>query len=325
MFLRPLPGFAGAAALALLAAQPVQAQDYSAGGQDDSDRASEAVSSERTQPGRRSDRGQNNRRQRAPAAPTPEELKTAAQAQVAAAGLDCQVTDAVSPGVNAEQARFYEAACASGPGYILIATTPPQVFNCLELAGQAETARLRDPAADPGPQCVLPANQNGLAVIGGFAREAGLVCTADQAGAVGKSAAGELVYEVGCTEGTGYWVEKAQGGWKTTPCWDLAFSSTACRYTTAPEVLASWKGVLAGSPAESCDVQQGRRVGRDAQGLTVYEVKCAVGDGYLVRVGADWKAQQFHPCAASGHIGGGCTLTPAPAPATAPTGSPSEQ
>jgi hypothetical protein len=310
-----LPGLA--AALALLAAQPVLAQNYP-GGQSGSDRASNP-GAERAQPGRiRGDRDQRRReRQEAPAAPTPEELKAEAQAHLTAAGLDCQVTEAVSPGVNAEQARFYEAACASGPGYILIATTPPQVFNCLELAGQAETSRLRDPAADVGQQCALPANQNSVAVIGGFAREAGLACTVDQAATVGKNAAGELVYEVGCAEGQGYWVEKAQSGWKTTPCWDLALSSTTCRYTTAAEVLASWQGVLAGSPAASCDVQEARRVGRDAQGLTVYEVKCAVGDGYFVRVGADWKAQQFNPCATSQHIGGGCTLTPAPAAAPA--------
>jgi hypothetical protein len=311
-----LPGLAGAAALALLAAQPALALNYPAGGPNGSDRVSEAAGGERAQTGRtRDDRNQNNRRQRAPAAPTPEELRTAAQAQMAAAGLDCQVTEAISPGVTAEQARFYEAACASGPGYILIASTPPQVFNCLELAGQAETSRLHDPTAEPGQQCVLPANQNGLAVIGGYARDAGLACTADQAIAVGKSDAGGLVYEVGCAEGSGFWVEKVQDGWKTTPCWDLALSRSACRYTTATEVLASWKTVLAGSPAASCDVQEARRVGRDAQGLTVYEVKCAVGDGYLLRVGADWKAQQFHPCATSRHIGGGCTLTPSPAAA----------
>src|SRR5690606_27222315 len=107
-----------------------------------------------------------------------------------------------------------------------------------------------------------------------YAREAGLACTVDQAGAVGKNAAGSLVYEVGCGEGPGYWVEKVQDGWKTTPCWDIAFSTTLCRYTSPAEVLASWRGVLAGSPAEACDVQEARRVGRDAQELTVYEVKC---------------------------------------------------
>lgn len=259
-----------------------------------------------------------NRRNRAqPAPPSAEEVKVAAQAQLTAAGVVCEVTEATLLGVSAEQQPLYEAACASGPGYLALASTPPQVFNCLELAGQAETSRLRDPVADVGQQCALPANQNGLAVIGGFARDAGLACTTDQAAAIGKSNAGNLIYEVGCSEGVGYWLEKLQDGWKTTSCWDLALSNTACRYTTPAEALASWRGVLADSPASSCDVQQARRVGVDAQGLRVYEVKCAAGDGYLVRIDAAWKAQQFHPCDTAQHIGGGCTLTPAPAAAPA--------
>jgi len=257
-------------------------------------------------------------------APTPEELaasaeevRVAAQTQLTAAGVTCDVTEARILGVNAEEQPVYEAACASNGGYMALAATPPQVFSCLELAGQAETSRLRDPEADVGQQCTLPANQNGLAVISGFAREAGIACTVDQASAIGKNTAGALIYEVGCNEGLGYWVERTQDAWKTTPCWDLALSNNICRYTTAAEVLASWKGVLAGSPAEACDVQQGRRVGRDAQGMTVYELKCGAGDGYFVRVDAEWKARQFHPCATAQHIAGGCTLTPGAAPAPA--------
>lgn len=261
----------------------------------------------------RDPRGRRNRGQAA--RPSAEEVKTAVQTQLTAAGVVCEVTEASLLGVNAEQQSLYEAACGTGPGYLALASTPPQVFNCLELAGQAETSRLRDPAAAVGQQCTLPANQNGLAVIGGFASDAGLACTTDQAAAIGKSTAGNLIYEVGCSEGVGYWVEKLQDGWKTTPCWDLALSNTACRYTTPAEVLASWRGVLADSPAAPCDVQQARRVGRDAQGLMVYEVKCAAGDGYFVRIDAAWKAQQFHPCDTAQHIGGGCTLTSVAAPA----------
>jgi hypothetical protein len=255
----------------------------------------------------------------APAAPavSAEEAKATVQTQLTAAGIACDVTEATLVGVDAEQQPVFEAVCASGSGYLALTTTPPQAFNCLELAGQAETSRMRDPEAAVGQQCTLPANQNGLAVIGGFAREAGLACTVDQAGAIGKNTAGGLVYEVGCAEAKGYWVERAENGWKTTPCWDLAFSNITCRYTTAAEVLASWQGVLAGSSAAACDVQAGRRVGRDAQGLTVYELKCGAGDGYFVRVDADWKAQQFQPCTAVQHIAGGCTLTTVPAAAPA--------
>ncbi|MDO9589015.1 MAG: hypothetical protein Q8R45_07520 [Brevundimonas sp.] len=303
-------------ALAFAAAEPVLAQAAPPPGS----AAATTDEGERADPARRTrdPRGRRNRNQ-APPRPSAEEVKAAAQTQLTAAGITCEITEATLVGVNAEQQSLYEAVCASGSGYLALAATPPQVFNCLELAGQAETSRLRDPEATVGQQCTLPANQNGLVVIGGFARDAGLACTVDQAGAIGKSNAGNLIYEVGCAERTGYWVEKIQDGWKTTPCWDLAFSNIACRYTPASEVLASWQGVLAGSPAASCDVREGRRVGRDAQGLTVYEVKCGAGDGYFVRIDAQWKAQQFHPCATAQNIGGGCTLTPAAAAAPATT------
>lgn len=294
-------GVSGAVAITLLTAQAAVAQNAPRE-RNGADRAPGAA------------RGDARRqRQQPPAAPSAEEIISAAQSHLTAAGVDCQVTEAVNPGMNADQAQVFEAACASAPGYILLASTPPQVYNCLELAGQAETARLRDPNAVPGQQCALPANQNGLAVIGGYAHDAGLACTAEQAAAIGTGPAGGLVYEVSCAEGPGYWLEKVETGWKTTPCWDQALSPTTCRYTSAAKALASWQGVLAGSPAADCDVQQGRRVGQDAQGLTVYEIKCAVGDGYFVRIDADWKAQKFDPCATSQHIGGGCTLTPAPA------------
>lgn len=309
----------GALALSFAAVAPALAQSMPSGAppasntaQPDDDAQDDSGPVSRTGPAR-----SRRPREQQPAPPSAEEVKAAAQTQLTAAGVVCEVTEASLLGVNPEQQPLYEAACASGPGYLALASTPPQVFNCLELAGQAETSRIRDPEAAVGQQCALPANQNGLVVIGGFARDAGLACTTDQAAAIGKSSAGNLIYEVGCSEGVGHWVEKLQEGWKTTPCWDLALSNTACRYTTAAEVLASWRGILADSPAAPCDVQEARRVGLDAQGLRVYEVKCAAGDGYLVRVDAAWKAQQFHPCETAQHIGGGCTLTPAAAVAPA--------
>ena len=40
--------------------------------------------------------------------------------------------------------------CATGPGYIFEATTPPKAADCVDLAGAAAMAREVDPAADPG-------------------------------------------------------------------------------------------------------------------------------------------------------------------------------
>lgn len=302
MFQKKLFTVLGAAlALSLLTVQPVLAQSYGSN-------ARQSV--------RERDQQRRGDRQRPAPAATPEENRAAAQTLLTAAGVSCQVSEASLLGVTAEQHSTYEVACAAGPGHLVVGSTPPQTFNCLELAGQAETSRLRDPAADVGQQCTLPVNLDPLPLLSAYAREAGVDCTVDRGVAVGKSTTGDLIYEIGCVDRDGYWLEKAGDSWKASPCWDLALQEVACRYTTAEESLGAWKAVLAGTEAASCDVQQARRVGRDAQGLSVYEVKCGVGDGYLARVGESYTAQRVHPCATAQSIGGGCTLTAvAPAPA----------
>jgi hypothetical protein len=47
-----------------------------------------------------------------------------------------------------------------------------------------------------------------------------------------------------------------------------------------------------------------------------YEAKCgAEGEGYIARINNEGATQQIYPCATAQRIGGGCTLTPAPAAA----------
>ena len=315
----------GAMALTLLSSQPVFAQDAPEG-RSQSDEASGAIRGERVLPGRLGggDRSQqnnnnnNNRRQRRPAEPTPEQNKATAQTAVTAAGLDCQVTEAKLLGSTADQSSMYEAVCAKGPGYMVLTSTPPQTFNCLELAGQAETNRARDPNAEVGQQCSLPANLDAVPVVAAFARDAGIACTVDQGAAIGRLD-GNLVYEVGCAGADGFQLEQKAGAWGKAPCWARALEGASCRYTTPDENLTAWKTVLAGTEASACTVQQARKVGADAQGLVVYEVKCDAADGYFVRVNHEtFVADRVHACAAAAHIAGGCTLTPV-APAAAPT------
>ncbi|MGZ9099111.1 MAG: hypothetical protein ACXW3O_05350 [Brevundimonas sp.] len=335
MFHNKLPALLGGAlALALLASQPVFAQeappaDPRGDETDRRDRGDSAIRGDRVLPGRIADGARDRRGQRqgqpeqaraaAPAAPTPEAIVAAAQVQATAAGLDCRVTDASQPGVNAEQLPIYEAACADGPGYILVSTTPPQSFNCLELAGTAATVRSRDPAADVGQQCALPANQNGLAVIGGWARGAGVTCTIDEAIAIGKSDADNMVYEVGCAGVDGYWLEKLATGWDLKDCLQVASVGGTCRFTTPQEQADGFEPKLAGTEAAGCDVAQVRLMGSNPNGR-FYEAKCATaGEGYIARINNEGVTQQIYPCATAQRIGGGCTLTPAPAAAPAPT------
>lgn len=313
MLNKTMIGLVGAFALTFGAAQPGFAQVPPDAG-DRVDRSSDITRQDRVVP-RRDDRRNREQPQQpaAPAAPTAEQILAAAQAQAQAAGLDCEVTEAANPGLIAES-QVYEVACASAPGYILVASTPPQASNCLELAGSAYTARLRDPAADVGQQCTLPGNQNGLALIGGWARDAGVTCTIDEALAIGKSDANNVVYEVGCAGVDGYWLEKVGDQWTLQDCLQVASVGGTCRFTTADEQNATLQAKLAGTEAAGCNVQQVRLMGSNANGR-FFEVKCAAeGEGYIARVKDD-VAQQIYPCATAQRIGGGCTLTPAPAAA----------
>lgn len=253
--------------------------------------------------------------------PTPEQNKAAAQVVAVAAGLTCQVTEANRLGVNTEQQVLFEAACASGPGYILQASTPPQTYNCMELLGQAFRARQRDPAADVGQQCAIAHNIDVVGVVSGYAHEAGVTCAVDQAAVIGKSTAGNLVYEAGCPGADGYWLEKTATGWQITDCLEVAMAHDTCSFTTAEEQAAGFQGKLAGTDASGCQVTEVRLMGSNNNGR-FYEAKCAVGDGYIARVNTAGQTQQVYACAVAQHIGDGCKLTPAPAAAAS---APAEQ
>lgn len=317
------------AAFALFASAGIaQAQTIGGGSFEpptNSDRSSDPITAPTTVDTRSTRLGNRTRpaRDTAPTPPSPQELATAAQAIAASSNVSCQVSEASLLGVNAEQQPIYEAACASGPGYILLATTPPQAVDCVVLAGHADLERSRDPAADVGMQCKLPVNTDVARVVRAYAQEADIDCVVDQGASIGRSSEGNLIYEVGCDGTDGYWIEKIATGWDKTQCLTVVTQNAACRFTTAAEQAASVKTMLAGSPAAACDVSQARYMGANANGFFL-EAKCGAGDGYIARFDVAGTIQQTYPCAEAARIGGGCTLTvvaaapAAPAPAATP-------
>lgn len=252
-----------------------------------------------------------------PAPATPEENIAAAQAIATSAGLSCQVTEANFLGQTAEGAKSYEAACATGPGYVVLSTTPPQTFDCVLLNTQAANDRARDPAAVIGTTCVIPQNADLMRVLTAYATEAGIPCTVDEAASIGKAGNGNLVYEIGCNGVDGFWIEREATGWKKTECAIIVTQNATCRFSTAAEAAATFKTRLAGSDAAACDVTQGRFMGSNANGA-FWEAKCAAGNGVIVRFNSDYAVQQVYPCETAHRIGGGCTLTIVPPPAEAP-------
>ena len=318
MFKKTLAAISGAAMMAMAIVSPASAQDPNNTGSGygtANPETTPTAPAARTTPTRTPRRQE---RQQAPTPPTPEENIAAAQAIATSASSLCQVTQANFLGLAPDGARSYEAVCATGPGYILMASTPPLAVDCVLLAGQAELDRARDPLADVGTQCAIPQNLDVVRVISAYASEAGIACVVDQGASIGKSSEGNLIYEVGCNGVDGYWLEKVGTGWKASECAIVTTQNAVCRYSTAAELVATFKTRLAGSEAASCDVTEGRYMGANANGA-FWEAKCGAGNGVIVRFNPEYAVQQVYPCETAQRIGGGCRLTVVPeAPTAAP-------
>ncbi len=233
----------------------------------------------------------------------------AAQRIANVAAPTCRVTEANVIGQTTDQQRVtYEAACATGPGYILVNSIPPEARDCVLLAGQAEADRAANPNADVGVQCALAQNKDIARAVGAYAAEAGIACTVDEGASIGRTAENTLMYEVGCAGLDGYRIEKTATGWSTTECAIVASQNSTCRFSTPAEAAATLKARLAGSPASECDVSQSRYMG-SAGGNRVYEAKCAAGGGYVAIFSPRFEPLNIYPCEQAQRVGGGCRLT----------------
>jgi len=257
-------------------------------------------------------RQSRQRRQQRQTAPSPEQIMAAAQEQATLAQTGCQVTEAKLLGTTTEQTSVYEIACAAGPGYMIESKTPPEAVDCVVLASSAEKIRARDPQAEVGSQCSLPANTDTQKFLREYAQQAGVPCTVDQASVLGTASDGAITYEIGCADMAGYWIRKSGDSWTKTDCLQVVAESGTCAFTTPTENAALLKSWLAGSEAANCDVTEARLMGRNDNGM-FYEAKCAGADGVIARLNAEHAVQQIYACATAQRIGGGCTLTPAPA------------
>lgn len=263
-------------------------------------------------------RARRNRRAPAVQAPTtPEQIKAEAEAVLASASTACTVSDQRFLGTTNTGDKFFEVACGTAPGYLLIASTPPQTIDCVIVdhtskqaaaaAAAAGTAVEAAPAGQSAPKCELPGNQDIQGFLKAFATEAGVPCTVDQVAVKGQSNSGAIIYEAGCAGADGYWFEKAANGWQKTECLQVLVQAGTCNFTTKDEQNATVKSWLTGSEAAACDVAAVRLMGQNANGRFI-EMTCNGAEGVIIRHNAEFQVQQVYPCATAQQIGGGCTL-----------------
>lgn len=241
---------------------------------------------------------------------SPQEITAAAQTALTATGETCVITNA-SLISQSETGDAFEVSCQNGPGFAVIASTPPQAFDCVILAGQADLLRAGDPNAEVGTLCSLPANQNAEAVMRAYATEAKVPCAVERVGFVGRSPEGDPIYEASCPQSDGFWYSQSPAGaWKTVECLEVMKDGGVCRLTSPQVQAAVLQAHLVGTPAVGCNVQQAAFLGQNANGR-FYEAKCGAGGGLVVRI-KDGAAEQTYGCADARNIGGGCTLTAVP-------------
>lgn len=244
---------------------------------------------------------------------SPAEIRAEAEAAVAGSGLPCTMSGVRLAGQTSTRQRVYEVSCATTPGFLVVVSEPVTTFNCIQLAANAEAMRRQDPEADVGLQCVVPANLDIIPVVRSIAQQAGVGCTVDEGRLIGLIET-RPVYEVGCQGADGFLVQQNATGFTTQEC-ITAEDRAQCRFTTLAEQSAGIRAALVGTEAAGCDVQDVRYMGRNDNGR-FFEAKCAAGDGYIARIGAEATAQQVYPCATAQQIGGGCTIGTTPAAVT---------
>lgn len=267
----------------------------------------------------RTDGEDRERRRRQPqTAPTAADVARQATAMAAVGVPSCSVTETGFIGMREDGSKIFEVACASGPGYIMEnrddAETPPKVSDCVQQWSYGQLARESDPTADVGLQCSLAGNQNPVAVITAYGAEAGVQCQVDQAVATAIDA-----YEIGCSDRDGWRLERRADAWRVTSCWELGLKTDiSCRYSSDEEAEAEWPKLVAGTDAAACRVEDVAWMGDNADRGSFYEVRCASGEGIVVRF-KDGAGQQTYSCIDAPQIfRKPCSLTTVAAPAAAP-------
>lgn len=233
---------------------------------------------------------------------TPEEIRAAATASLATAGVQCQIEDAANPGRSGAD-RLFEVSCADAPGLLVVAAETPTLINCLAIEASLAAG------GTPSVTCALPANKDPVRAVRGYARTLDLSCTVDEAAWTGRVGTESDRYEIGCAGAEGYWVEVDRHGAPTRKleCLEVARAGANCRFTTAEEQAATLKARLQGTPAAPCDVNRARFVGANAD-YRFYEAACSGDEGLIARFKQDGAFDEGYPCADAANIAGGCTL-----------------
>lgn len=240
-----------------------------------------------------------------------------APAVVTASGAPCTVADAAYLGTSNAQVNgaavtrnAYEVACSEGLGFLIVApqgagATAPTALDCVT----AQTNVKNEVAAGrpAGVQCRLPANARPAAGLQPLLRQAGATCTVTDAAALGRlTGSGMIRYEVACSEGPGYTLDRPEkvGAAPVAQTCFRAEQTTAqfrCTLTTKAVNLGVLTPVVTASK-RACTVADARLVGRNPESKNeVLEVGCSGTPGFFIETAANGGFVQAYDCGRFGN------------------------
>jgi TonB family protein len=226
------------------------------------------------------------------------------------AGVACTVTQATYIGSSTfsekdgkkGQAELYEAACAKGLGYLLIAQAnrAPEAVNCVTAAQTGKIA------------CMLPNNRHPAEGLDNYFTTAGVDCHAMRARLIGEDLSAKFRrFEVECGEG-GYVLDipLADGSGPAPVVGDCLQFPGLCVFTPHAESVASLAHKVGEKLGTDCKVSDARYVGYvEAQKSDLYEVSCQSGHaGLLLELDQGGALRGSMPCSGTKLVGATCQL-----------------
>lgn len=184
--------------------------------------------------------------------PVNTDFKTALAPYISKAGTPCTIDRSRAIG-QGQKSAYFEVACTSGAGYILVTSSPPdakqpvQMNTCL--------------AYEPGGNlyCELTDREAQLAPIDALVAKSNRNCTVKDRRYVLSSKEGENYYEVACADGKGYMVQESNTGAlkRIIDCGSADFVGGGCTLTDARSAQTEQAALytrLAGKAGFPCDV-----------------------------------------------------------------------
>ena len=192
---------------------------------------------------------------------------------VAKTGVACQLTNVRGVGHSAKSA-YFEVACASGRGYVVTTSAPPNVANPVQMI-----SCLAFDATSP-VACKLTTADANMAVIDGLAGKTTKNCTVKQKRYVLTTEDESNYYEVACQDGKGYMLqEKADGSLgETIDCAVADNIGGGCTYTNSRQAQSDENALytkLAHNAGFNCDVSKYSPFDVNMPGKEVVELACS--------------------------------------------------